>query len=113
MRRWITRDLTPEQRHAVRAVLKTSLAELGLGVCQTAYGKHLGKGLAELRIRLVKAQSRIFFHVYGDRVVLLLGAYDKGRDPSAKRQQNEIETARRRLAEFRRRPPDIDDWRSR
>jgi hypothetical protein len=35
--------------------------------------------------------------------VLLLGGYDKGADPSAKRQQNEIAIARKRLAYFKRR----------
>jgi hypothetical protein len=35
--------------------------------------------------------------------VLLVGGYDKGADPSAKRQQKEIALARRRLADFKRR----------
>jgi len=46
---------------------------------------------------------RGFCHARGDRVVLLLGGYDKGADPSRRRQQREIETARRRLADFLRR----------
>lgn len=40
---------------------------------------------------------RVFFTVYGDRVVLLVGGYDKAKDPSSKRQQREIEVARARL----------------
>ncbi len=35
--------------------------------------------------------------------MLLLGGYDKGADPNAKRQQREIATARKRLADFKRR----------
>jgi hypothetical protein len=44
---------------------------------------------------------RVLCHAYGSRVILLLAAYDKGADPSKKRQQREIATARRRLREFR------------
>jgi hypothetical protein len=43
---------------------------------------------------------RAFCHAHGDKVVLLLGGYDKGRDPSAKRQQREIATARKLLRAF-------------
>ena len=44
---------------------------------------------------------RVFCHAYGDKVVLLLAGYDKGDDPSNKRENTEIELARQRLAEFR------------
>jgi hypothetical protein len=44
---------------------------------------------------------RVFCHAYGRRVILLLGGYDKGRDPSDRRQQAEIEKARARLTDFR------------
>ena len=40
-------------------------------------------------------------HAHGSRVTLLLAAYDKGADPSKKRQQREIATARSRLRDFR------------
>ncbi|HEX7290670.1 MAG TPA: hypothetical protein VF250_06015 [Conexibacter sp.] len=46
---------------------------------------------------------RVFCHAYGDRIVLLVGGYDKAADPSPKRQQREIADARKRLKDFRRR----------
>jgi putative component of toxin-antitoxin plasmid stabilization module len=89
-------------------------------VCRGAYGKQLGEGLFEFRLRhdageILRSlrkpardepQSerillRVFCHAHGDRLVLLLGGYDKGAD-SSKRQQREIAEARRRLADFRR-----------
>jgi hypothetical protein len=45
----------------------------------------------------------VFCHAHGDRLILLLGGYDKGADPSARRQQREIATARARLADYQRR----------
>ena len=44
---------------------------------------------------------RVFFHPHGDRIVLLLGGYDKGADPSERRQAREISIARKRLADFK------------
>ena len=44
---------------------------------------------------------RVFFHAYGERVVLLLGGYNKGKAPSERRQQREIATARKRLDGFK------------
>lgn len=37
------------------------------------------------------------------KIVLLLNGYDKGADPSEKRQQREIATARKRLTAFEQR----------
>jgi hypothetical protein len=45
----------------------------------------------------------VFVHFHGDRVVLLLGGYDKGRYPKSRRQQREIREARRLLAQFKER----------
>jgi putative component of toxin-antitoxin plasmid stabilization module len=94
----------------------------GVGVCRTGYGKQLGDGLFEFRLRHDAAEIlrslgkparpetagerillRVFCHAHGDRIVLLLGGYDKSTDPSTKRQQREIATARKRLADYRRR----------
>lgn len=46
---------------------------------------------------------RVFVHFYGEKVVLLLGGYDKGRHPKARRQQREIAQARRLLAQLKER----------
>jgi len=52
---------------------------------------------------MASALLRVFCHATGDRVILLLGGYDKGKDPARRRQDHEIEVARRRLAEHLRR----------
>ena len=44
---------------------------------------------------------RVFVHFHGDRVVLLLSGYDKGSDPSDRRQSTAIAKARRYLIEWR------------
>ena len=41
-----------------------------------------------------KILLRVFCHAHGDRIVLLLGGYDKGERPSARHQQAQIELAR-------------------
>jgi phage-related protein len=120
--RWLREELTPTQRRAIGVAMAEILQAEGVGVCRTAYGKQLGGGLFEFRLRhdaaeilrsvgksaRLEASSerillRVFCHAYGDRIVLLLGGYDKGADPSAKRQQQEIATAWKRLADFKRR----------
>jgi hypothetical protein len=45
----------------------------------------------------------VFCHAHGDRLVLLLAAYDKGEDPSPRRQNAEIALARERLRDWQRR----------
>ncbi len=120
--RWLREDLTPTQRRAIGVALREILEHEGIGVCRTAYGKQLGDGLFEFRLRHDAAEIlrsvgkearpetggerillRVFCHAYGDRIILLLGGYDKGADPSARRQQKEIEVARKRLVDFRKR----------
>ena len=119
---WIRHDLTAEQRAALGTGMRHTLQVLGVGVCATQFGKQLGEGLCEFRLRYDLAELlhrfegrgpeprsrgsgevllRVFFHAHGDRVVLLLHGYDKGADPSARRQQREIAEARRRLRAFR------------
>lgn len=115
-REWL-QSLAPGQRAAAIAAIEIQLVALGLEICSTEMGKHLGKGLFEFRIRhdegVIRRKSggqgstgteevllRIFCHAYGDRIVLLVGGYDKAADPSQRRQNREIETARKRLRAF-------------
>jgi hypothetical protein len=109
--RWIREELTRTQRAALGQAMRDVLQEKGVSVCGTEFGKALGSGLFEFRLRRSigpKSETRIllrvFCHAYGDKVVLMLGGYDKGRDPSRRRQSEEIAVARRRLAHWRRRP---------
>ena len=44
---------------------------------------------------------RVFFCTAGRKIILLLGGYDKARDPSDRRQQREITKARRLLTAYR------------
>src|SRR5687767_4942577 len=109
VRRWIKEELTPTKRRAIGAAMNRILAQEGGGVCRSEWGRALGRGLYEFRLRdEIQDQGvaesillRVFFHPYGNKVILLLGGYDKGRHPSAKRQEKEIAEARKRLAEFR------------
>lgn len=111
----------PTSGRALDAALTLILAVHGIEVCGTAYGRHLGHGLFEFRLDEDEATVskkwttgsvgpdrsagprillRVFCHATGDRFVLLLGGYDKGRDPSRRRQQREIVRARARLNEW-------------
>jgi hypothetical protein len=98
--------------------MQHTLQVLGVGVCATQFGRQLGEGLCEFRLRYNLAELvhrfegrapqrgrrsseeillRVFFHAHGDRVILLLHGYDKGADPAPRRQQREIAEARRGL----------------
>ena len=124
-RRWMTKRLSASQRRALDAALRLILAEHGVSVCDSPYGRHVGHGLFEFRLDEDEATLlhkwspartqprpavagdrillRVFCHAHGDRIVLLLGGYDKGADPGRRRQQREIARARARLADFLRR----------
>ena len=95
------RDLSGVQHDALVEALRLVLAERGPDVCRTEWGKPLGEGLYEFRVRHTAKEIaamfggvppggkagervllRVFFHAHGKRVVLLLGGYNKGKDPS-------------------------------
>jgi phage-related protein len=120
--RWLRDALSPTQRRAIGVALREILEVEGIGVCRGPYGRQLGDGLFEFRLRRDAAEIlrslgrpardepqgerillRVFCHAHGERLILLLGGYDKGTDPNARRQQREIAQARRRLADFRQR----------
>lgn len=107
-RRWMKEELTPTKRRAIGTAINRILGQEGITVCETEWGKALGAGLYEFRLRdeihehgtTQKILLRVFFHPYGNKIILLLGGYDKGEHPSSKRQQREIAEARKRLADF-------------
>lgn len=124
VRRWMRRRLPTHKRRALAAALRLVLAVHGIDVCGSPYGRHLGHGLFEFRLDEDEATLfrkwgpeavstsghgdssarillRVFCHATGDRVILILGGYDKGRDPSPRKQQGEIAKARARLTESR------------
>jgi hypothetical protein len=104
--RWIREELTRTQRAALGQAMRDVLQAKGIGVCGTEFGKQLGKGLFEFRLRRSVEEAgerillRVFCHAYGNKIVLLLGGYDKGADPSPHRQDHEIALARHRLADW-------------
>lgn len=116
-REWL-QALDSAKRAAAIAAIEVLLTDLGLGVCATEHGKQLGAGLFEFRIRhdesVIRGKAgeastgrrgevllRVFCHAHGQKIVLLLGGYDKGAAPSKRRQDREIETARQRLRSFK------------
>jgi phage-related protein len=100
---WLRDKVSISTRRVVGTALREILQEQGVRVCGTPFGRQLGGGLFEFRLREGDLLLRAFCYAYGDKVILLLGAYDKGQDPSAKRQNKEIELARRRLIDWQRR----------
>ena len=95
------------------------LSPQGINVAGTEFGKALGGGLYELRVRQTGDEIRqrvaglpsgdlgrrpheavllrVFFCTDGPKIILLMSGYDKGRHASVRRQNKEIEKARRYL----------------
>jgi hypothetical protein len=109
--RWIKEDLSATKRRALGMAMNEVLQRHGVQVVgERSWGRQLGEGLFEFRVdRKVKADDevaekivlRVFCHAHGDRKVLILHGYDKGRSPASRRQQREIVLARSRLATWR------------
>ncbi len=116
------RELDPYLRRAVGVALREVLQRFGKDVADTEWGRALGDGLFEFRIRRnaeetiemyggrarperdrQKVVLRVFFYPHGNHLVLLLSGYDKGEDASEHRQDKEIALARKRLREYRQR----------
>jgi hypothetical protein len=98
------------------------LVRRGLDVVETEYGKALGDGLYEFRVRWSAAEIshkiaglpagdvgaapedillRMFFCTAGRKIVLLLNGYDKAQHPGDRWQQREIAKARKLLTAYR------------
>jgi len=113
VRRWLRDELSRTQRLVVGTAMRDILEEVGIVVCGSEFGRQLGQGLFEFRLRgnlgewlddaaasdasEEKILIRVFCHAYGDKVILLLAGYDKLAHPSKSRQNAEIQLARRRL----------------
>jgi putative component of toxin-antitoxin plasmid stabilization module len=103
---------------ALDAALEHVLGLRGIDLAGTEWLKPLGQGLHEFRVRhssleiahMFAGESsdhipksgesvllRVFVHFHGRRIILLLSGYDKGADPSGRRQQREIAAARKYL----------------
>lgn len=121
VRRFID-SLSNDKRDALLAAFAGILARQGLDVCRSEWGKQLGGGLAEFRLRHDEREMRardgvpkselpesspekillrVFFHAHGKRLILLLSGYDKGARPNTRHQHREIERARAHLKEWR------------
>jgi len=116
--RWLREELTPAKRRILGHAMNVVLQSLGVEVCGTEFGKQLGGGLFEFRLRrdlhesssmgdaeVGKVLFRVFCHAHGNKLILLVGGYDKGAHPSARHQNAAIELARSRLRDWRRRRP--------
>ncbi|MGB8932194.1 MAG: hypothetical protein WCC48_13200 [Anaeromyxobacteraceae bacterium] len=116
VRRWLREELSRAQRLVVGSAMREILEEEGIDVCGTEFGKQLGGGLFEFRVRGQlseyvdatpldaadeKILIRVFCHAHGDKLVLLLAGYDKLANPSKVHQNDQIALARRRLTAWR------------
>ncbi len=123
--RWITEELSAAERRAVTAALSELVAEMGKDICATDFGKNIGGGLIELRLRQSEEQFlkrigkkpaephakdetvaillRVFFHPHGEKRILVLHGYSKQDNPSKRHQQAQIGVARKRLAHWQKR----------
>lgn len=115
------KNLDPYSQLVLDICVEEVLGRQGHNICGTSWGAPLGGGLYEFRVRkslnsLCKEVGlpvprgfnqdaeillRVFFAVEGFRVVLLVSGYDKGKDPTGKRQGREIKTARKLLKEHK------------
>jgi hypothetical protein len=114
-------DLSPQKRAAFVAAIRLVLARRGLDVVETEFGKALGAGLYELRVRWSAAEIRhkveglppddvghapekillrVFFCTSGRKIILLMSGYDKAKNPSERRQSREIANARKLVTAY-------------
>ncbi|PPF32648.1 hypothetical protein [Pseudoclavibacter sp. AY1H1] len=118
--RFFTRLPSYEQAVLDQAI-ESVLTLHGPDICESEWGKNLGKGLYEFRVKKSLAALcsdagvkpppghpegrtvllRAFCTFHGKKIVLLLGGYDKKKDPSEKRQNAEIKRARKALTAWK------------
>ncbi|MEZ5095041.1 MAG: hypothetical protein R2731_02285 [Nocardioides sp.] len=114
-------DLGEIEFGALATAIEEILEKDGIALASTPWLRALGEGLHEFRVRHdaatikalyadsgaskpakpAKILLRLFVHFHGQKVILLLHGYDKGGDDSPRRQNKEIEEARKRLRAWR------------
>lgn len=116
------RSLEDIEQAVLRAALQEVLPRLGMDICNTEWGKALGGGLYEFRIRRSleaiyrefvsedaarstpsnlrgrEVSLRVFCTFEGNKIALVLDGYDKQKDPSRKTQNTMIAKSRKSLA---------------
>ncbi len=109
-------DLSEGEFAALDAAMQRVLLVRGIALAGSEWLKPLGQGLHEFRVRHSAEEIahmfggeppgtsptesillRVFVHFHGHKVILLLSGYDKGDDPSRRRQQRAIADARQAL----------------
>ncbi len=118
------RGLDELKEQSLAAALRNVLAYEGIGVCGSSWGKWVqgAPGVFEFRVRhdaatILRERGlpvpeqldethtgillRVFCHAHGKKVILLLAGYDKGKEPSARRQNAEIKRAKTRLTRWK------------
>ena len=95
------RKLPAGRQGVIKESMQAQLVRRGTGVCSDDWGRALGGGLYELRMRQRGVLLRVFLAPIAERRLLVLGGLDKGRH--AKRQTAAIQACRDRLAEWHRR----------
>lgn len=109
------RSLPAYEQAVLIAAIENVLQVHGIDICAGEWGKPLGNGLFGFRVRkslraiLTDAGLtdervassdrtvllRVFCTFHGRKIILLHHGYDKGADPSQRRQQREIAKARK------------------
>ena len=90
-------SLLPDQALEVAFFLEAIRGYSDLSAAPRSWVKPLGSGLFEFRIQGHGLLVRVFFAYKKGKIILLLGAYNKGGDSSKKRQNQEISLAKKRL----------------
>jgi putative component of toxin-antitoxin plasmid stabilization module len=97
--------LNARKKRVLLAAIESVLIPQGIDVCKTEAGKNLGQGLYEFRVRDKEVVLRVYFHPHGNKLLLLLSGYDKGRSSAGRREQKAIAQARRYLKDYKTNPP--------
>ena len=94
-------ELSIKQRDFVNLQSLRRLRESGLNLLGTRHAKALSGGLYELRVRRdPELLVRIFFTLIHPSRLVIVGGYNKKRDPSDLKQRREIKAARRIIDEL-------------